>query len=94
MTDPIEVIARAICRCSCSLTVCGPGDPCWDWGAMVPEARAVLAALEEDGYEVRMRPNTQPTLKEAQEARDRALTEISRLVHSLAIAAHKAGEKS
>jgi hypothetical protein len=51
MTDPVVVIAKAICRCSCS--ACGgPEHPCWDWEAVVPEARAALAALEAEGMVV------------------------------------------
>jgi hypothetical protein len=51
VNDPVEVIAKAICRCSCA--ACGgPEHPCWDWEAVVPEARAALAALEAEGMVV------------------------------------------
>lgn len=50
MTNAVEAIARAICRHSCS--ACGPGESCWDWEAVVPEARAALSALEKEGFKV------------------------------------------
>jgi hypothetical protein len=64
MTDPVEVIAKAICRCSCS--VCEPGGSCWDWEAVVPEARAALAALDADGMVV-AEANLERELHEARE---------------------------
>jgi hypothetical protein len=50
MMDPVEVIARAICRCFCLCVA--DNRPCWDWEGMLPEARAALDALKEAGMAV------------------------------------------
>lgn len=76
MSDPVEVIAKAICRHSCSVTMCGPGDSCWDWEAVVPEARAALSALEKEGYVIVLRGEIEEAKQDAWErGRDYSGTE-------------------
>jgi hypothetical protein len=53
MTDPVEVIARAICRVGCPCET--EGRPCWDWEGSLPEAHAALSALEAGGMVVRQK---------------------------------------